>query len=405
MSCVILKDEQIDSILPKGSAPEPISIPHFPDRLHAFVWRNWQAVALQRLATVLGTSVQNVAALGASMGLPTPQPFAHQDIARGYITILRRNWHLLPYAQLLQLVDMSAEQLAQSLKEDDFLWIKLGQLKPRCEPLRYAAPGTAARERSAQIKKVVQRYVGDQIHVPIETRFEFIRRLSEPMAAEPEVVRQDNSLFAVRFIYSYFAMYGDPLMTPQFDPYPDGLLQRLAHVGVNGVWLHVVLRDLAPGGDAFPEFGTDHETRLATLSRLVERAGRHGVAVYLYLNEPRAMPASFFTNRPHLAGVRSGDQIAMCTTHPMVRQWISDAVAHVFGAVPNLGGVFTITASENLTNCASGGQHAQCPRCAKRSDDEIIAEVNNTIEAAVHRASPDAKVIAYDWGWKGHGDA
>ncbi len=52
-------------------------------------------------------------------------------------------------------------------------------------------------------------------------------------------------------------MYGDPLSNPPLDPYPDGFLERLSAVGVNGVWLHVVLRDVAPGGTAFPEFGAD----------------------------------------------------------------------------------------------------------------------------------------------------
>ncbi len=27
-------------VLPKGSAPTPVACPHFPDRLHAAVWRN-----------------------------------------------------------------------------------------------------------------------------------------------------------------------------------------------------------------------------------------------------------------------------------------------------------------------------------------------------------------------------
>ena len=30
--------------LPRGTAPRPVPFPHFPDRLHAFVWRNWQLV-------------------------------------------------------------------------------------------------------------------------------------------------------------------------------------------------------------------------------------------------------------------------------------------------------------------------------------------------------------------------
>ena len=112
-------------------------------------------------------------------------------------------------------------------------------------------------------------------------------------------------------------------MNPALDPYPDGFLQRLSAVGVNGVWLHVVLRDLAPGGTTFPEFGADHERRLANLRILVQRAKKYGVGVYLYMNEPRAMPASFFKNRPEMGGVREDEFTALCTSHPAVRQWMA----------------------------------------------------------------------------------
>jgi hypothetical protein len=160
-----------------------------------------------------------------------------------------------------------------------------------------------------------------------------------------------------------------------------------------------VLRQLAPDGDVFPEFGEGSAARLEVLRQLVERAGRHGIKVYLYLNEPRAMPLEFFDSRPEMLGVREGDHGALCTSHPAVRQWLTDAVAHVFHEVPRLGGVFTITASENLTNCSSHGQHATCPRCKDRTEADIVGELHQAIVAGVEREAPGAKVIAYDWGW------
>jgi len=32
--------------LPRGSSPAALAFEHFPDRLHAFVWRNWELVSL-----------------------------------------------------------------------------------------------------------------------------------------------------------------------------------------------------------------------------------------------------------------------------------------------------------------------------------------------------------------------
>ena len=55
--------------LPIGAHPDALSFPHFPNRVHAFVWRNWSLVEAKRLAEVLDTPVENVIAIATSMGL------------------------------------------------------------------------------------------------------------------------------------------------------------------------------------------------------------------------------------------------------------------------------------------------------------------------------------------------
>ena len=394
-----------DAVLPEGAAPAPIVSHYFPDRVHEFVWRNWNVVEPAKLARLLGTSVGNVQAMAESMGLPPAATIPPEMKTRGYISLIRRNWHLLPYDQLLEIVEMTPERLAFALREDDFLWIKLGSLKPKCEPICYHAPDEAAKQRAAEIRRVVETDFGETIRRLGEPRFDFVRRLSTPLTSFIPPKPDGNRPVSLRLVYSYLAVYGDPLLNPQLDPYPDGLLERLSAVGVNGVWLHVVLRDLAPGGKTFPEFGVDHERRLANLRKLVQRAKKYGIVVYLYMNEPRAMPAAFFKTRPEMIGVRDGDFTALCTSQPAVRQWMRDALTHIFRQVPDLGGVYAITASENLTNCASHGDWRSCERCKTRSDAEIIAEVVATLDEGVHRGNPKALVIASDWGWKGHGDA
>ena len=425
-SCFALvrRGQSGEAELPVGSHPPALSVSHFPSRLHAFVWRNWGLVAPQRLAKVVGGSVDDVRRIATSMGLPGDPVVSTEMRQRGYITIVRRNWHLLPYEQLLDLLGMMPEELGHALREDDFLFIKLGSLKPRCEPISYRPPDAPARRRAAEIKQLVERRFPDLQLPAEEKRFAFIERLSRPQQTERgsssgEASRHDatdgtaaNGVSddrpageRLRLIYSYFGSYGDPLVDASLDPYPDGLLQRLARMGVNGVWLHVVLRQLAPGGTDFPEFGVGHERRLANLRRLVARARRYGIGVYLYLNEPRAMPADFFERHPGVAGVREGGFAAMCTSTPSVRRWLSDSLAYVFEKVPELGGVFTITASENLTHCASHFRHSACPRCGGRDPAEIVAEVVATVAKGVHRSAPQARVIAWDWGWNRHGDA
>ena len=403
--CLATVGRAADAVLPEGSAPVPLATGYFPDRVHEFVWRNWSVVEPAKMAKIIGASVHDIAAIAESMGLPPAAPIPSEQKSRGYITILRRNWHLLPYSQLLELLEMTPEQLAFSLREDDFLYIKLGSLKPKCEPLHYAAPDDAAKRRAAQIKQVVRNDLGESLKKPEEPRFEFLKRFFAKPAAPADGVKTLDPNAPIRYIYSYFAIFGDPLANPELDSYPEGLLQQLSALGINGVWMHVVLRDLAPGGKDFPEFGVGHEKRLATLRTLVNRAKKYGVGIYLYMNEPRSMPLAFFKDRPELAGVREGDFTTVCTSQPAVRRWLSDSLAHVFREVPDLAGVFTISASENLTNCASHYQSAQCPHCKSRKGSEIIAEVNATIEEGVHRSNPKAAVIAWDWGWRDDGEA
>ncbi len=380
-------------VLPTGNARPAIEFKHFPGRLHAFVWRNWEMISLERMAEVLGTTSEKVREIGESMGLPPHQQPPAEYQQRGYITIIRRNWHLLPYEQLLTLLGWDADKLAFTLKEDDFLWVKLGMFKPSCPILRYVEPNEAVTKRCEEIKAIVTSQFAAEFAKPARPRFDFF----DDAAATPAVPAADSKK-QVRFLYSYCGVFGDPLLTPELDPYPDGLLRRLASFGVNGVWLHVVLHQLAPGL-TFPELGDGHERRIANLRKLVDRAARYGIDVYLYMNEPRAMPASFFKGREDIKGVQEGNYFTLCTSAPQVRQWLTDSLTYVFKQVPGLGGVFTITASENLTNCYSHSRSPNCPRCSKRSAAEVIAEVNRAIAEGVWAGNSQAKVIVWDWGW------
>jgi hypothetical protein len=384
--------------LPLGSAPKPLPLPHLPDRLHAFVWRNWQLVPARRMAEVVGANASDIVRLGRSMGLAGPPRITSDQQRRSALTLIRRNWQLLPYEQLLQLLGWTAEQMAFALREDDFLFVKLGNLKPRCEPLKYQPPDAHAGERAQEIAGILHAEFPQGAGGLEEPLFEFVKQLSRSPKM-PRIPPAKASAFSPRYCYSYFALYGDPLLDPSLDPYPDGYLARLAASGVDGVWLQAVLTRLAP----FPYDGRQsqgYQTRLKNLRQLVERARRHGMGVYLYLNEPRSAPLSFFASRPGLKGVSEGDYAALCTSVAEVRGWLASAVESVCRAVPDLAGFFTITASENFTNCWSHGGGTACPRCGKRPPAEVIAEVNATFDEGIRRAGSQQQLIVWDWGWQ-----
>ncbi|MCD6596101.1 MAG: hypothetical protein J7L04_00330 [Bacteroidales bacterium] len=380
------------------SFPE-ILYKYFPSTMHAFIWRNWESVPLNRMAKVLNTTTENVLKAGRSMGLPPYLEPGPKFEKRGYISLIRRNWNLISYKQILILLDWTEEQLDQTLRDDDFLWVKVGGMEPKCPHLQYINPTPEISKRCAEIKILVENNFGKDLTKPQEERFAFIKYLSSfDKNYEPKITPESNKDEPLRFIYSYFAPFGDPLLQPEIDPFPDGLLQRLNKQGINGVWLHVVLHQLT-SSNIFPELGKGHETRLKNLRILAKRAEKYGIKIYLYMNEPRAMPPSFFKGREDLLGFQDKDFGTLCTSVPLVRQWIKESLANVFTEVPELGGVFTITGSENLTNCWSKQQGDLCPRCSKRQAAEVIAEVNKTIADGVWQGNPNAKVIVWDWGW------
>lgn len=384
------------AVLSMGSAPDPVQFPHFPDRVHAFVWRNWPLVPTERMAEVLQTESATVLDIGRGMGLEDPPEVSEDQWRRSYITIIRRNWHLLPYEQLLQLLDWTEEEMAFTLREDDFLFIKLGSLKPRCEPLVYREPNDAALTRRAWIRSVLQKSFPHGVGRTETPLFGFVSDLSRPLespAAVPEGPRKP------RWCYSYFALYGDPLLNPELDPFPEGYLDRLAASGVNGVWLQAVLFNLAPY-PWNPKLSEGYETRLENLKRLVERAKERGIGVYLYVNEPRSMPLAFFEGREELRGVVEGDYAAVCTSVESVRNHLVESVESICKAVPDLAGFFTITASENLTNCWSHHRGMDCAKCSTREPAEVIAEVNSLIQKGIDQSGASTRLIAWDWGWK-----
>lgn len=377
-------------------APSP-----FPDRMSAYVWRNWGLVETVRLAEVVGATADALTAVAVQMGLRPDPAVLPEWRTKGYITVLRRNWHLLPYGQLLALLGKTREELHFALMEDDFLWVKLGCVKPACAPLKWTDEDESEARRGARARIAsVLAEEGLDPSAPEEPRFSFVRDIA---AADPafRMPPPGDSPFGFRLIFSYFADYGDPLADPDVGSFPEGLLQKLAADGVNAVWMHTVLKTLAKD-PAYPEFGAGSEARIANLKTLVARCRKYGIRVFLYMNEPRAQTEAFFAARPgRLAfrGARSGDQFAMCTSHPEVRRWLRDSLAQVFSQVPGLGGIFTITMSENLTNCASRGGEGACPRCRGRKVGDILAEVNRAMVEGMAKGDPAAEALVWNWQW------
>lgn len=365
-----------------------LPLPHFPTRHQAFVFRAAEFVSFARIADVLQTSVENVAQCAAQMGI---KECADERVwlSKGYISVIRALWHILPYEQLLQLLEMNEQQLAVLLREEDFLDIKLGE-KPLCEKVSWR-PLTAAEQRETEKIKQIMRSLPPAGKAPFA--FEYIK---------PKIELDGDTVFDTRMIYLFSGLYQTAFDVDSEDFCSDEMLESYQRLGINAVWTQGILMQLTSFPFA-PELSKGFAERQRRLRSFTERLKKYGIKLFLYLNEPRFMPASFFEKYPDLRGhKKDDDHISLCTSTKEVQDYLRNAVSDICKAAPELGGFFTITRSENLTNCYSHSdpETCTCPRCKNRSVGEVIGEVIGCIRQGVDRVDPSKKVIAWSWSWK-----
>lgn len=370
-----------------GHGRDAIPLPHFPTRHQAFLFRAYEYIPVFRLAAFLQIPEAAVRAAAEEMGLTRECPNMVW-LEKGYITIIRRMWHLLPYEQLLQLLDMEEQTLALLLKEEDFLGYKLSD-KPVCEPVRWRELTEAEKQQTAEIRKIMES-LSTEGREPFDFSYDpgTIRFLGKPV-------------FDLRMVYPFSGLYQHAFDVDSNLYCPDEMLEAYRNVGINAVWTQGVLFQLTEFPFA-PALSEGHEKRLERLRIFTQRCARYGIKVMLYLNEPRCMPEDFYLQYPHLKGHTAGrDQICLCTSTQEVQDYLRNSVETICRKVPLIGGFFTITRSENLTNCYSHSSRdtCSCPRCQSRPESEVIAEVIRCIEEGAHKVNPEIKVIAWSWRW------
>ena len=474
---------------------------NFPTLFQNFIFRNWESVTTEKMAQILGTDKSTIEALASEMGLRVPAKYNKNYKDRGFLTVVRNNWHLLPYEQILKLCELPEDELAFTLREDDFFDIKLGSVKPDVPKLSYRPLTDEEKEKTKKIRENLlgklpdfgketgaedfdflykfskngnNDFCGEKREVVLDKTwglcdnsggkytenflafakekgkidfngnekfitvdivkdktkkaeshsifvskngikitsvdevgvlraFEYLEKLIKLNNSfsfdEMNVVR--DTRFDIRYIYSYCALFGDPFMDGGLSSYPDSLLKEYSRIGVNGIWMHSVLYKMCeiPWNK---ELSEGWQKRLSGLKQICDRAEKYGIKVYMYINEPRAMDKAMFEKYPDILGHYTDNGLGtLCTSTKEVQDYLYNGIKTVCEAAPNLGGFFTITASENITNCYShfGAGLCPCERCKKRLPEEVFAEVNGIIKKAAMSVNPDIEVIAYTWAW------
>ncbi len=377
----------MEYILPKiGQSALPL--PHFPTRHQAFIFRASEYISAERMAKILRTTPQNVIDAADEMGVPYR---AEDDtwLQKGYITIIRRLWHILPYSQLLELLEMDETSFATILREEDFLDVKLGD-KPECEPVYFRPLTDEEKARTRELREIMS-----ALPAAKTKPFDFQYRV-------PKLRFEGNEVFHTRMIYAFSGLYQNAFEVDSRTYLPDSLLEAYRDLGINAVWTQGLLSQLTEFPWA-PEISAGRQARIARMRDLTDRLEKYGIELFLYLNEPRSMPKSFFESHPELQGHRhSEDKLCLCVSTPEVQKYLTDAVEALCRSVPKIGGFFTITRSENPSNCYSHSteETCTCPRCAQRSVADVIADTVACYRNGADRVRRDIKVIAWSWGWK-----
>ena len=380
-------------MLPKLSqdlTPERLN---FPTRWQAVVFRNYRMISAERIAMVLECTVEDVEREAVRMGLRKGE-YNPEWMTRGVVTVIRNNWYLLPYDQLETLLDYTEDRLSFILEKEDFLYYKLGDKKPICEKVVYAPLTADELAETERIAKLISK-----LDTSNRVYFDIYRDKTDH---EPKYVT--SSAGGSRGLHPYLTPCADPFIEDTRSHLPDSLLDDYAKYGINSLTVHGVLATLSPC-PYDPDQSRDYKIRRKNLKDLVERAGKRGIKISLYFNEPRVIPGDKFEKygRPELAGrITKNGGVSLCMEVEENRQWFYNAIKDLLEEIPDIGSIGSTNMGENPTHCLSSKRSASdqnCPRCANLPLHAGSITVCHLILKAVKDSGSKATVGCSTWQW------
>ncbi len=184
------------------------------------------------------------------------------------------------------------------------------------------------------------------------------------------------------------------------DYYPESYLNRLAHEGINALWLTIAFHDLCTTSMVTPS--PDAGKRMAKLRRTADKCLRYGIKTYAFCIEPmmeKDSESELFRKFPEAKGApvyyMSGCS-CICMSTEAGQRYVYESVKSLFSAVPMLGGIVGISYGERTTSCLTSGMFGQnCPHCAGKTPGDLLAAVLSPMERAMHEISPEAELISW----------
>lgn len=193
----------------------------------------------------------------------------------------------------------------------------------------------------------------------------------------------------------------DNELLDDIDYYPDEYLNRLAHDGINALWLGATLRYLVKN-PRIPEYGKDAEKRMAKLKTVVEKCRHYGIRVYLFAVDPASSYENpDLLNHPEIMDdpeVDCGIRFICHSTEGGVA-YMRETIQYVFKSVPDLAGFINLSTGESLSHCGSRNV-LTCRRCKKNYGTlaNALAKAEKIYADAIHEVAPDAEYISWTYG-------
>jgi hypothetical protein len=186
----------------------------------------------------------------------------------------------------------------------------------------------------------------------------------------------------------------------EIDYYPEEYLNRLAHEGVNGLWLTIVFRDLCK--TSITALAPDAGKRLDKLRWTVAKCLRYGIKTWVFCIEPKGLLPDdpLLKQYPEFQGPWGWDRYCFCPSSELAQQYLYDSTNWLFRQVPGLGGILNISHGERVTTClsrlgATENGTVPCPRCGSIPHWEILHRSLSAMRKGMNEASPSAEFISW----------
>jgi hypothetical protein len=211
-----------------------------------------------------------------------------------------------------------------------------------------------------------------------------------------------------------------PILEPGTTVYHPRLPVRLGAVPQGGSYKDVVFFGcnavLHGGGDlyalsrsdAIPELSARRVPGLLESHQdAMKQLAHYGLKAYAFLNTRQKFPKSdpVFQAHPEIRGAltwSADGEYTLCTSHPLVRQFLKESLQGLFKSSPALQGVVIIIGGEGFYHCHMRPYgvergHTNCSRCEPLGAEAAVADLCNDLAEAIREVNPKAELVAWPY--------